>query len=42
MYGRGLALLRLGQKDEGKKWLDRAVAADAEIARQYASYGVKP
>lgn len=42
MYGRGLALLRLGQKDEGKKWLDRAIAADAGIAKQYASYGVKP
>lgn len=42
MYGRGLALLRLGQKDEGSKWLDRAIAADAGIAGQYASYGVKP
>lgn len=42
MYGRGLSLLRLGQKDEGGKWLDRALAADAGIAKQYASYGVKP
>jgi len=42
MYGRGLALQRLGQKDEGRKWLDRAIAADAEIAKTYAGYDVKP
>lgn len=42
MYGRGVALLRLGRKPEGQRWVDLALKADPEVARVYAGYGVKP
>ncbi len=42
MYGRGMVLLRLGRAEEGKRLIDRAVAADPTIAKQYEEYGVKP
>lgn len=42
MYGRGVVLLRLGRTDEGRGLIDRAVAAEPEIAKRYADYGVAP
>ncbi|OYX51827.1 MAG: hypothetical protein B7Y90_00440 [Alphaproteobacteria bacterium 32-64-14] len=42
MYGRGIVLLRLGRTDEGRGLIDRAVAAEPEIAKRYADYGVAP
>ena len=42
MYGRGIALLRLGRTEEGRGLIDRAIAAEPEIAKQYADYGVTP
>ena len=42
MYGRGVVLLRLGRTEEGRGLIDRAVAAEPGIAKQYADYGVTP
>lgn len=42
MYGRGIVLLRLGRAEEGRGFIDRAVAAEPGIAKQYADYGVTP
>lgn len=42
MYGRGIVLLRLDQKDEGAKFIDRAIGVDPTIAKQYEDYGVTP
>jgi tetratricopeptide (TPR) repeat protein len=42
LYGRGLALLRLGQAAAGQADLAAALALNAEIAKSYAAYGLTP
>lgn len=42
MYGRGIALLRLGREEEGRQWIARAKAAEPDIAEKYEGYGITP
>jgi tetratricopeptide (TPR) repeat protein len=42
LYIRGLAKMRSGDAAGGKADIDAAIAADADVARQYAKYGVAP
>ena len=42
MYGRGIALLRLGRDEEGKADIADATSRRSSIATEFASYGVKP
>jgi tetratricopeptide (TPR) repeat protein len=40
MYGRGIALLRLGREEEGRQWIALATAAEPDIAERYDDYGI--
>lgn len=42
LYGRGVARLRLGQTAEGQADIAAATARNADIAAEYARYGVTP
>lgn len=41
-YGLGVAALRLGREEEGRKRISDALALDVNVAKEYETYGIVP